>query len=304
MIATAVTEEQFVAAVRPDLGGRRSLASAPDADRAGLRVGSGLHLRPRAAVLRGSGRPARRRRRRRRTSRRPDPREGGGLDHHRPHLARGHDQAGLARRALPDRARRRARGLQLLRSATREPRGDDAGHVREHPPPERARAGDRGPVDDAPPERGGDERLRRRDAVPRSEGAPLGVLAGKEYGSGSSRDWAAKGPALLGVRFVLAESFERIHRQNLVGMGILPLQYKPGESAESHGLTGRETFSILGLEIGIAPGQDATVAGHARGRVVGLVPGDGPDRSGGGGRDLRPRRHPADGPSRRARAPA
>ena len=91
----------------------------------------------------------------------------------------------------------------------------------------------------------------------RDEGTPLGVLAGKEYGSGSSRDWAAKGPALLGVRFVLAESFERIHRQNLVGMGILPLQYKPGESAESHRLTGRETFSVRGLEIGIVPGQDA-----------------------------------------------
>ena len=91
------------------------------------------------------------------------------------------------------------------------------------------------------------------------EGTPLGVLAGKEYGSGSSRDWAAKGPALLGVRFVLAESFERIHRQNLVGMGILPLQYEQGESAASHGLSGRETYSIRGLEIGIAPGQDAAV---------------------------------------------
>ncbi|MGH2679216.1 MAG: aconitate hydratase AcnA [Actinomycetota bacterium] len=90
-------------------------------------------------------------------------------------------------------------------------------------------------------------------------GTPLGVLAGKEYGSGSSRDWAAKGPALLGVRFVLAESFERIHRQNLVGMGVLPLQFKAGETAESHALTGRETFSVLGLEIGIAPGQDATI---------------------------------------------
>jgi aconitate hydratase len=93
----------------------------------------------------------------------------------------------------------------------------------------------------------------------RDEETPLGVLAGKEYGSGSSRDWAAKGPALLGVRFVLAESFERIHRQNLVGMGILPLQYKTGESAESRGLTGRETFGVLGLEIGIVPGQDATL---------------------------------------------
>jgi aconitate hydratase len=91
------------------------------------------------------------------------------------------------------------------------------------------------------------------------EETPLGILAGAEYGSGSSRDWAAKGPALLGVRFVLAQSFERIHRQNLVGMGILPLQYEPGGSAESHGLTGRETYAIRGLEIGIAPRQEATV---------------------------------------------
>ena len=93
----------------------------------------------------------------------------------------------------------------------------------------------------------------------REDRIPLGVLAGKEYGSGSSRDWAAKGPSLLGVRFVLGESFERIHRSNLVGMGVLPLQFEPGETAEGHGLTGRETFSVLGLEIGIVPGQVATV---------------------------------------------
>jgi len=79
------------------------------------------------------------------------------------------------------------------------------------------------------------------------EGTPLVVLAGKEYGSGSSRDWAAKGPLLLGVRAVIAESFERIHRANLVGMGILPLQYQSGESAASLGLTGEETFSVSGL---------------------------------------------------------
>jgi aconitate hydratase len=79
------------------------------------------------------------------------------------------------------------------------------------------------------------------------EGVPLIVLAGKEYGSGSSRDWAAKGPYLLGVRAVIAESFERIHRSNLVGMGILPLQFQEGESAQSLGLTGREVFSIAGL---------------------------------------------------------
>ena len=80
-----------------------------------------------------------------------------------------------------------------------------------------------------------------------SEGVPLVVLAGKEYGSGSSRDWAAKGTTLLGVRAVLAESYERIHRSNLVGMGVLPLQYAPGESAASLGLTGHEVFSIGGL---------------------------------------------------------
>src|SRR5688500_11062435 len=82
------------------------------------------------------------------------------------------------------------------------------------------------------------------------EGVPLCVLAGKEYGSGSSRDWAAKGPRLLGVRFVLAESYERIHRSNLVGLGVLPLQFPAGESVESLGLTGRETFDLAPLEEG------------------------------------------------------
>ncbi|MFI5301127.1 MAG: aconitate hydratase AcnA, partial [Polyangiales bacterium] len=79
------------------------------------------------------------------------------------------------------------------------------------------------------------------------EGTPLVILAGKEYGSGSSRDWAAKGPKLLGVRAVIAESYERIHRSNLVGMGLLPLQFEPGKSAESYGLTGEETFAIEGV---------------------------------------------------------
>ena len=82
----------------------------------------------------------------------------------------------------------------------------------------------------------------------RDEGVPLIVLAGKEYGSGSSRDWAAKGTALLGVRAVLAESFERIHRSNLIGMGVLPLQYMDGESAATLGLTGREQFDLIGVD--------------------------------------------------------
>jgi aconitate hydratase len=84
------------------------------------------------------------------------------------------------------------------------------------------------------------------------DGTPLVVLAGKEYGSGSSRDWAAKGTTLLGVRAVIAESFERIHRSNLVGMGVLPLQFPDGESAESLGLTGEEEFSITGIDAGKA----------------------------------------------------
>jgi aconitate hydratase len=78
-------------------------------------------------------------------------------------------------------------------------------------------------------------------------GTPLVVLAGKEYGSGSSRDWAAKGTALLGVRAVIAESYERIHRSNLIGMGVLPLQFPEGQNAESLGLTGEETFTITGV---------------------------------------------------------
>jgi aconitate hydratase len=91
------------------------------------------------------------------------------------------------------------------------------------------------------------------------EGVPLVILAGQEYGSGSSRDWAAKGTTLLGVKAVLAESYERIHRSNLVGMGVLPVQFKPGDSATSLGLTGRETFSILGLVGGPRPRQTVSV---------------------------------------------
>jgi len=93
----------------------------------------------------------------------------------------------------------------------------------------------------------------------RKEGVPLIVLAGEEYGSGSSRDWAAKGTLLLGVKAVIARSFERIHRSNLVGMGILPLQFLPGESVDSLGLTGYEVFSILDLDDTIQPHTQVTV---------------------------------------------
>jgi aconitate hydratase len=90
-------------------------------------------------------------------------------------------------------------------------------------------------------------------------GIPLILIAGQMYGNGSSRDWAAKGPLLLGARAVIAESFERIHRSNLVGMGILPLQFLAGESAGSIGLTGRETYDISGIAAGLEPRQEVTV---------------------------------------------
>jgi aconitate hydratase len=100
-----------------------------------------------------------------------------------------------------------------------------------------------------------------------AEGVPLVILAGKEYGSGSSRDWAAKGPRLLGVRFVIAESYERIHRSNLVGMGIVPLEFLSGETAASLGLTGEEVFETVGLpallEGGFAQGRQLTVRATA-----------------------------------------
>jgi aconitate hydratase len=98
------------------------------------------------------------------------------------------------------------------------------------------------------------------------EGVPLLVIAGREYGSGSSRDWAAKGAALLGVRAVLAESYERIHRANLVGMGVLPLQFKPGQNAASLGLTGREEYDLFGLSAGISQRQTVSLRVRGDGR--------------------------------------
>ncbi len=105
------------------------------------------------------------------------------------------------------------------------------------------------------------EKMTIFDAAMRyaEEGVPLLLIAGKEYGAGSSRDWAAKGPKLLGVKAVLAESFERIHRSNLVGMGILPLQIGSGENRKSLGLTGKETYAIEGITGGISPGKPLTV---------------------------------------------
>jgi aconitate hydratase len=100
-----------------------------------------------------------------------------------------------------------------------------------------------------------------------AEKVPLIVIAGKEYGTGSSRDWAAKGTQLLGVRAVIAESYERIHRSNLIGMGVLALQFKPGENRETLGLTGHEVYSIGGIAAGVKPGQKLTVRAEEGGKV-------------------------------------
>ena len=139
---------------------------------------------------------------------------------------------------------------------------DAEGNVTEHLP-----SGDRMSIFDAA--------MRYAD-----DGTPLVVLAGKEYGSGSSRDWAAKGPRLQGVRFAIAESYERIHRSNLVGMGILPLQFVPGENLGSLGLTGRETFDIVGISDGLRPHQDLSVVARGedgretRFRVISRLDGE------------------------------
>jgi aconitate hydratase len=102
------------------------------------------------------------------------------------------------------------------------------------------------------------ERLSIYDAALRyaQEGVPLLIFAGQEYGTGSSRDWAAKGSRLLGVRAVIAQSFERIHRSNLVGMGVLPCEFQPGTDARALGLDGTETFALHGLEDGIHPREE------------------------------------------------
>ena len=128
-----------------------------------------------------------------------------------------------------------------------------------------------------------------------AEGVPLMVLAGKEYGSGSSRDWAAKGTLLLGVRAVLAETYERIHRSNLVGMGVLPLQFREGESAATLGLSGQEVFDVAGLSDAIRPRAEVTVTAVAPDGAKKTLPGHRAARLRRGSELLPQRRHPAHG---------
>ena len=157
-------------------------------------------------------------------------------------------------------------GLQLLRLAAGQPRGHGPRHVRQRPAPEQARPGTEGGFTRHLPD-GEVMSIFEASERYRAEEVPLIILAGKEYGSGSSRDWAAKGPKLLGIRAVIAESYERIHRSNLVGMGILPLQFGAGDNAESLGLTGEEIYSIEGLAEGLADGLRRRPRGDGRGRA-------------------------------------
>ena len=126
-----------------------------------------------------------------------------------------------------------------------------------------------------------------------ADGMPTVVFGGEEYGTGSSRDWAAKGTQLLGVRAVIARSFERIHRANLVGMGVLPLQFKGPTRAQSLGLDGDETFDITGVATDLEPQQDVTLAIHRADGSRQRGHGDAAHRHADRGRLLPPRRHPA-----------
>ena len=243
-----------------------------------------VDLRAQAPVLRGHDardHPGHRHRRR------PRAREARRLGHHRPHLARRLDQGGEPRRPVPDRARHRPQGLQLLRLAPRQPRGHDPRDVREHPPQEpAARRQSRAATPATSPSRTRPQAfIYDASQNYQAQGTPLVILGGKEYGSGSSRDWAAKGTSLLGVRAVITESFERIHRSNLIGMGVVPLQFPAGETADSLGLDGTEVFSITGLEAlneGTTPKTVHVIADAeralARGQADGRVRRGGPHR--------------------------
>ena len=166
----------------------------------------------------------------------------GDSHHHRPHLARRRDQARQPGRKIPLGASGQPRRLQLLRRPPRQSRSHDARHLRQHPHQEPMVPGIEGGITRHIPT-GAQMPIYDAAMLYKEEGTPLVIIAGKEYGTGSSRDWAAKGTNLLGVRAVIAETYERIHRSNLVGMGVIPLQFVD----EVPQFDGTETFTILGV---------------------------------------------------------
>ncbi len=223
---------------------RRQLAGPQLPHRRCLPVGARLDLHPPGALLRRHDHDARARHRHRRRAR---PRRARRLRHHRPHLARRLHQGQRPGRTIsrrltassPPTSTPTARAAAITKSWSAAPSPTCACATSSRPA---LKAASRACFPKA-------KQMSIFDASVKyaERGVPLIILAGKEYGSGSSRDWAAKGPKLLGVRAVIAESFERIHRSNLVGMGILPLQFEAGQNAESLGLTGEEIYDIAGF---------------------------------------------------------
>ncbi len=264
VIEKSIKKESFERIYGSVFEGDASWKALQRADRRPLRVGRQFHLHREPAVLRRHDDDAAAGARDHRGARAGAARR---QHHHRPHLAR----PATSRRIRPP-------GKYLMEHGV-EPKdfnsyGSRRGHhevmmrgtfanVRLQEPAHPAargrrvsRAASRGTCPDGPQTSIFDAAMAYQ-----KDGVPLVVIAGKEYGSGSSRDWAAKGTNLLGVKAVIAESYERIHRSNLVGMGVLPLQFKPGESAASLGLTGEEVFDIA--RVGGRAGQE--LRGRQRG---------------------------------------
>ena len=215
--------------------------------------------------------------------------------HHRPHLPRRIDQERQPGGKISAGARRQARGLQLLRIAPRQSRSHGARNIRQRSPAQQA-GPDRRRIHPPPAHATRRCRFSTLSEKYRADKTPLVILAGKEYGSGSSRDWAAKGPALLGVRAVIAESYERIHRSNLVGMGILPLQFPAGQNAETLKLTGEEVFEITGIRDVVETSSPQARQVKVKARLSGKktrVRCAGAHRHAAGSAVLRERRNPA-----------
>ena len=292
IIAGAISQDMFTDDYADVFAGDERWRSLPTPGGRHLRVGPRVHLRAQAPVLRRHGRGAvAGRGHQRRAGARPARR----LGHHRPHQPGRRDQGrqpggrylaehGVERKDFNSYGSRRGNHEVMIRGTFANIRlrnqlldGVEGGFTRDF-----TKDGEQSSIYDA--------------AQSYAEaGIPLVILSGKEYGSGSSRDWAAKGTALLGVKAVVAESYERIHRSNLIGMGVLPLQYPQGETAESLGLDGTETFDISGvtaLNEGSTPAHGEG-GGHQAGRLHRRDRRRGADRHPGRGRLLPQRRHPA-----------
>ena len=241
-IRTSVTSDMFRQRYGSVFDGDERWQGGRDGHRGHLQLGSRLHLRPAPHLPGGPDHDARPGHRR---DRGPGPGQARGQRDHRPHLAGRQHQPVHARRPLPGRPRCRTRRLQLLRDAAGEPRGDGAGNLRQCAVAQPAGPGNRGRVHPPPARRRARPPSTRPRCATRPRGSRWWCWPARSTGPGSSRDWAAKGTALLGIRAVIAESYERIHRSNLIGMGVLPLQYAEGQSAATLGLTGHEVFDHL-----------------------------------------------------------